>query len=192
MALVTTPGDASADSYADLAEANTYNANRLHAAAWIAATDPTKEAGLRWAAILLDGNPRSWSGAQAASTQALRWPRTGMATRDGFAIPSTGATSIPKSLKDAQSEFARQLIGTDRTTDNAIINQNITELKAGSVGLRFGDLVTENSSLVARSIREMNALAAVLPDAVKFLLVPSWLLEDAEDEANSQFIFETL
>ncbi len=193
MALITTPGSEFADSYATLAELDEYNNDRLHSSTWSAAVEATKEAAARWATLLLDANPRAWTGAAVDAVQALGWPRSGMLTRNGFEIPTSGADSIPRDLKRAQAEFARQLIASDRTTDNAIVNQGITKLKAGSVELSFADLNTENSLLVARSIREMNALAAVLPDAVKFLLVPSWLLPDAEDARNaSTFLFEVL
>ena len=189
MALDTTPGGASADSYASLAEADAYNdASRLHSGDWDT-DDTTKESALKWATMLLDANPRAWTGAASTSAQALGWPRTGMRNRNGFAIASG---EIPISLKRAQAEFARQLIAADRTEDNSIINQGITSVKAGPVTLTFGGLVTQNSKLVARSIQEMNSFAAVLPDAVKMLLVPSWLKEDAEDKANTSVIFEVL
>lgn len=188
MALVVTPGASDADSYASLAEANTYNSNRLHVDDW-STDDVTKEAALKWAAILLDSNPRAWTGAAASETQALGWPRTGMTNRNGFAI---AIDAVPIELKRAQAEFARQLIAADRTADNSVINQGILGLKAGSVQVSFAKLETNNSSLVARSIREMNALAAVLPDAVKYLLVPSWLIDDAEDSQNTSFTWELL
>jgi len=115
-----------------------------------------------------------------------------MFNRNGFEIPTTGAASIPRELKNAQIELAFQLSVADLTANNSIINQGITSIKAGSVSLSFADLNAENSLLVARSIRELNALMAVLPDAVKYLLVPSWLLDDPEDASSSTLIFEVL
>jgi len=187
MALDTTVGGASANSYASVAEADAYNAARLHVSSWDDATTATKEAALKWAALLLDSNPRAWTGSPVGAVQALGWPRSGMFNRNGFVILTT---IIPVELKQAQSEFARQLIETDRTADNAIINQGINRIKAGSVEIGFQNLVIENSELVARSIRELNALAAVLPDAVKYLLVQSWLLPDEEDVQNTTLVFE--
>jgi hypothetical protein len=70
--------------------------------------------------------------------------------------------------------------------------KGITEIKAGSVAVKFAEVNDENSDLVVRTQRRLNALAAVMPDAVKMLLSPTWLLEDEEDAKNSQFIFESL
>lgn len=185
MALIETVGADDANTYATLAEANAYHASRLYSTVWTAATvtDATREAALTMACRLLDAYPRAWSGAAVDAVQALGWPRSGMLTRNGFAVATT---EIPLALKEAQAELARQLIAADRTADNAVINQGITSLKAGSVALSFSPTMTENSFLVGRSIRELNALSAVLPDAVKYLLVPSWLKKDAEDARTSQ------
>jgi hypothetical protein len=190
VALKTDVGAIDADSYASLAEGDAFAASHLYAAAWIALADASQEAALRMARVILDASPKAWTGSQATQTQALRWPRIGMLTRDGVAIPSN---VNPEDLKRAQWELARQLALADRTADNSIINQGITSLSAGSVSLSFADASVNNSLLVTRSIRELNALAAVLPDAVKFLIPPSWFLPDAEAAAASgQFLFEVL
>jgi DnaT-like ssDNA binding protein len=177
-----TPGGAAANSYATVAEATDYHASRLYSTSWTNAVNATREAALMMAARLLDASPKAWTGSASTETQALGWPRTGMLNRNGFAI---AVDAVPKELKEAQAEFARQLIDADRTVDNSIINKGISSIKAGSVQIAFENLVTENSVLVARSVRELNALAAVLPDAVKFLLVPSWLKTDPEDLRNT-------
>lgn len=194
MALITTPGAADADSYATLAEATAYHASRLHSSSWAAlANDAVREAAMKWATRVLDAYPRCYTGAPVDDVQALGWPRSGMLNRNGFPIPTSGPSSIPKELKNAQIELAFQLSVADLTANNSVINQGITSIKAGSVAISFADLNAENSLLVARSIRELNALMAVLPDAVKYLLVPSWLLPDPEDasEVNS-LVFEVL
>lgn len=193
MALIDTPGLATSDTYATLAEANAWNAQYvvLHPAdPWATATDPTKEAALKLARTFMDAWPLSWTGAAVDAVQALRWPRSGMLTRNGFAVPTAGATSIPVDLKNAQAEFARQLLSADRTADNSLINKSIVGLTAGSVSLNFAELKMDNSLLVARSVRALNALMAQMPDAVRALLVPSWLLPDSEDERLGQFVFE--
>lgn len=194
MPLDTTPGGAAADSYASVAEADAYHTTRLFSSAWPAGSTGadlvTKETTLRMAARLLDAYPRSWTGSAVDAIQALGWPRSGMFNRNGFAIPTSGASSIPKELKEAQSELARQLISTDKTADNAIINLGLRSLQAGPVSFSFGDLSSvENSENVTRMIREFNALAAVLPDAVKYLIPASWLKPDPEKRS---FILEVL
>lgn len=190
MPLNTTPGDAAADSYASLTEAQAYCDIRLHDT-WEDSDDTEQENLLRWARILLDAYPRAWTGSIASQTQALSWPRIGMVDQDGRAIPSSGATSIPTRLKYAQAELAWQLKNTDRTADNALVNLGLTALKAGPVQFNFGNLSpTDNSVETPRYIREVTALMAVLPDAVKYLLVDSWL--KADPEKRSRILLETL
>jgi len=196
MPLIETPGSATADTYATLVEANAWNAIyvSMHSTdPWATAVDATKENALRWAAKFLDAYYRAWSGSAVDGVQALGWPRSGMLSRNGFAVPTSGASSIPADLKNAQSEYARQLLSADKTADNAVINQGLTSLGAGSVSLGWADQSQENSLLVTRSVKELNALAAMWPDAVKALIPSGWLKLDPEDPSvRRSLIFEVL
>lgn len=178
MALIETPGAADANTYATLAEFEAYAANRLPALAWFtAATNPQKEAALQAAAREIDAC-FVWTGAAVDDVQALTWPRTGMLTRNGFAISQT---VIPTDLKNAQCEMALQLGAGDRLGDNSALEKGITSLKAGSVALTFSDVKSSQSSSVEAAdiaIRkkqsDLNYVSAVVPDEVRRLLVPSW------------------
>lgn len=110
MALVTTSGSASADSYASQAEATAYLAIRTTATTWTALATDVKDNYLRWAAVVLD--TMDWRGARTAETQALAWPRTAVEDRDGYAINDD---AIPTWLKRAQAEMAFQLVSNDWT-----------------------------------------------------------------------------
>lgn len=182
MALVTTPGAADADSYATLTEANTYATTKRVPTVtwWTTATDPQKEAAMRSAAILLD-RIFKWTGAAVDSTQGRAWPRSGMLTRNGFEIPTTGASSIPVDLKDAQAEFALQLGAGDRMSDNDAAKQGITSVKAGSVAVTFKDVNVSDPDALDAQLRLMGSelayLSKVVPDAVRWLLVPTWYTE---------------
>ncbi len=173
MELVTTPAAANANSYASVEEADSYHEGHLYASGWESASDTIKTAALVMAARLMDRWPRAWTGNASTETQAMGWPRLDMLTRNGFPIASG---EIPIDLKNAQAEFARQLISEDRTEDAAVILQGITRLKAGPVELEFK---ASNYDRVALSRRE--SLEAVVPDAVVALLVPTWL-KDPRDE----------
>lgn len=180
MALDTTPGGAAADSYATLTEANTYATTvRVPAVTWWStAADGAKEAALRGAAILMDGM-FDWTGGAVDSVQARAWPRNGMFTRNGFPIPTSGASSIPVELKNAQIEFALQLGASDRLSDNDALKQGITSVKAGSVAVTFADVQKTGSYESADiELRKMMAdlqwAARAIPDAVRYLLVDSW------------------
>lgn len=100
MALDTTVGGASADSYGALADFQAY-ATKM---GWtLTATEAEQEAYLRRATIYLDTTYR-FVGYKAASTQALAWPRIVYDTdEDGYSIPSD---SIPQAVINAQFELA--------------------------------------------------------------------------------------
>jgi hypothetical protein len=176
------PGASDANSYETLAEFNAYLAIRLHVPATVTvADDPTKETALVMGTRVLNDltirrrrlviaqyrsgvekfylTPPYWTGQPATDTQNLPWPRIGMRNRNGVAIP---INVIPQELKDALSELSMQLMSTDRTLDNEIIDQGITDITAGPVSLSFKDIIP----------------IKVIPDAVYNLLVPSWLTEE--------------
>lgn len=180
MALDTTPGGASADSYASLVEMNAYHTAHLYSEAWTAASDSDKEAGGIMMTRLLDGMPRAWTGLASTSTQALGWPRKGMLTRNGYGIANN---KIPQALKNAEAEGARQLIEENLLETDSVTAKGITSLKAGPVALTFKK---------TRDIQD--ALLAMIPDAVISLLVPSWLIEiaDLDDGDRTGLVIEVL
>lgn len=110
MALVTTSGSASADSYATQAEATAYLAIRTTGTTWTALTSDLKDNYLRWAAVTLD--TLDWRGTRTAEEQALAWPREDVTDKDGFDVADD---AIPTWLKRAQAEMAYQLVSTDWT-----------------------------------------------------------------------------
>ena len=174
MALVTTPGAANADSYASVAEADAYHAARPFSDTWTAATTAVKESALLQACILLD-SCFVWTGVAVDGVQALCWPRTGMLTRNGYAI-----TGIPMALKYAQAEWARQLLAADRLADDDVARQGIESLKAGPVSLSFkhpaqdGVSLDDRNAAVLAQDPKFNYLARAVPDAVRILLLASW------------------
>ena len=101
MALITTPGAVDADSYISIAEANSYLAAN---SAFIALSDPNKEALLRKATIHIDSN--RFFGVKADSAQALEFPRT---IQDSFGLWDTQTTIIPK-VKLATAEQAAYVL----------------------------------------------------------------------------------
>lgn len=126
MALDTTIGGASADSYATLAE---YTA-RATAMGWTLTTS-TAEANLRRAALALDA---LWLqkafGIRQYQTQAREFPRTWVPYIQGWQVlPDT----IPQRVKDAQMEMAYLIQGGAdplATVDGVIASKRV---KAGPV-----------------------------------------------------------
>jgi hypothetical protein len=111
MALDTTVGGATADSYASLAEANAYHAARKHNDEWTDAGEADKESALKWAARQLDAN-FTFRGTRSTKDQARAWPRSGAVDDDGFELESD---EMPKLLKEAQAEYALHLLREDWT-----------------------------------------------------------------------------
>lgn len=129
MALTTTIGGASSDSYITRAEYLAY---------WLAlgvdlsgGVEADQDANLRRAAQMLDRR-FVFAGIKQYQTQARDWPRLTEILVDGWPVdPDT----IPQDIKDAQAEVAYQIqLGYDpfpRLTEAAIKSVSV---KAGPVG----------------------------------------------------------
>lgn len=140
--LDATPGSASANSYATLAEANAYHESHLYGSVWTAAADALKTNALITATRLLDENV-VWVGWPTSAGQALGWPRAGGLQRSGYAIQSG---EIPVALKNATAEFARLLIDAGAMPNSGgDIPVGLKRIKAGSVELEYDPALTGGS-----------------------------------------------
>lgn len=177
--LDTTVAGANANSYATLAEANTYFDERLPLPTPWVTSGGTSERALLMATRILDAlaqprvrlvdgyyvTSRQWTGDPATATQRLAWPRIGMFDANGNEIASD---VIPRQLKEAQAELAGQLIISDTTLDNSVSVAGITSVRAGSVSLSFKDMIERH----------------VLPDIVWELMPASWFTEELYESAQ--------
>lgn len=154
LTVVTTPGASNANSYASVVEGDAYHDGHAHAADWTGATTAQKGAALVMATRLLDVM-WCWENWPSATTQALQWPRQGMLDVLGLSI--IASTVIPQRLKDATAEYARQILAADRSADNQVETQGLTDLSVGSISLSFREGVT----------------AKPVPDAVLYM-IPTW------------------
>ena len=98
-------GAVDANAYATRAEAVAIFAGRPGASAWASANDAKRDAALIEATAELEQR-FTWRGEKASTTQALAFPRTGLA-RDGVAV---AADSIPAELIRAVSVYADFLL----------------------------------------------------------------------------------
>lgn len=115
--VVADAGSASANSFATLAEADTFAESKLPSpTAWDAASDDTCNRALvsatRWLSNLL------WLGARTDATQALSWPRTGVTNVDDPDENEFDADEVPQQVKDATCELAILMVAAG-TTDLA-------------------------------------------------------------------------
>jgi hypothetical protein len=132
--LVATAKSASANSYCTLAEADQYQDNRpAVSTTWGDASENNKIRALLWATKLME-SLFTWTAYATTTTQALGWPRTGLLERIDVVLDSD---TVPSEVKDAEAEFARQLLVSNRGQDNEIEAQGIASIKAGSVFLQF-------------------------------------------------------
>ncbi len=96
-------GQAGAESYGSVAEADAYHTPRGNESTWTDLDLDEKEQHLRNATSFLVRAFRSrWAGSRVYSTQRLDWPRAGV-TVDGFSVPST---IVPADVKEACFELA--------------------------------------------------------------------------------------
>ena len=117
-------GLATANSYATVAEADSYFEAHLYASAWKAATATPKAAAPGMATRLVDSQYQ-FHGYRAHDTQALQWPRERCPDPDRNLVTSTTmspvltnfvpGTQVPQPVSFAVCEMARELLIKDRT-----------------------------------------------------------------------------
>jgi len=123
-------GGANSNSYATLAEANTYFDARLHTSLWTNADDDTKNKSLVMATRRIE--QEKFYGDRASTTQRLKFPRTSIGYLDGVFLDNI----IPEILKESVFELAIHLIGTDMS-QVGVDTSNIEEASIGSISVKY-------------------------------------------------------
>jgi hypothetical protein len=152
LTLVATAGSASANSYATVAEGDTYHEAHLYATTWNeSASDPVKAQALVQATALLD-RYFEWYGTVATQTQALGHPRIGIYDKQGRLL---SATTIAASLRDATAEYARWLIDSDRTAESSSAGGEVKRAKMGGMEVEFVEGTATAASVVPDAVVRM-------------------------------------
>lgn len=123
----------SSNSYASLAEINTYmEAHPLFYATWAALTDAVKNTWLVYATRAIDRTFR-YRGARYDCDQALEFPRS-------FTDDNTDEGAMPQKVKDAQAEMIIYLY-KHISSDDLSPEQEISELAIGrgALSMKFKD-----------------------------------------------------
>lgn len=141
--IVATAGSASANSFATLAEAETYMEARLNGATWTAASDDNKNRALVEATRELSN--LTYQGYRTTDTQALAWPRQWVVNEDDPNQDYYDSTVVPQRVKDAAMELAFQFIKAG-TTDVAALDAT-----DGIIRKKLDVLETEYASPWARA-----------------------------------------
>ncbi|MCI0744038.1 MAG: hypothetical protein L0Y58_01410 [Verrucomicrobia subdivision 3 bacterium] len=113
-----------ANSYASVADADSFHDGHLYATTWTSATTANKEKALVLATRLIDASYQ-FNGSKTKVTQALQWPREGAIDPDRKTLqfsalsnvfgPFFESDQVPKALLDATCEMAREVLFADRT-----------------------------------------------------------------------------
>lgn len=158
--LITTVGAANANSYVTLAEAQSFHDLNLGAEAWFDAEVGDQVRALIKAARRLQ--QENWIGSRVNSTQALAWPRAGVAKIDAVAGWGSGGwdysgwsasgdwreqylpDEIPQQVKDAQCELALAYLNGAQSTGES--NGAIKRWKADDVEIEYAQAPTGQSS----------------------------------------------
>src|SRR5512139_131065 len=157
----TGAGLTNSNSYCTVAEADTYHTTHLYPRVWDEATSDQKARAVIWATRLLDEQCK-WRGERMSTSQALRWPRTGVPTHDDDDWESD--TTIPTWLKNATAELARGLLEKNRPS--------ITEDQQESSRSVAGKSVSQG--------RRDNRWRAILPVAVMSMVQSTTRAGNAE------------
>lgn len=150
LTLIATPGATNANTYSTKAEASAvggYFETRLFKATWTAASTANKNTALVWATRLLD-EWVDWYGSIVDDDQALRWPRYGVETPDGYDVDFE---TIPQFLKDATAELAVHLLAGDPTA--APDTQGFSRLKVGSLELDIDKTDRDGETVIPDSVK---------------------------------------
>lgn len=131
MALNNTIGDADANCYPSLVEANAYFVDRAHAEAWEEVENQTQM--LITASSQIDWYI-TWKGSRVTGTQSMDWPRSGVYDKVGELYSED---VIPKDVKVAVYELALSSFDGDRTSDGDL--SGLSEVKAGSLMIKTDD-----------------------------------------------------
>lgn len=119
----TGTGNAIANSYCSVANADQYHDDHSAPVSWTGATPTMKEKHLRLATAYLEHRFRArWYGQRTNETQGLSWPRAYVTDRDGFEV----ATNIvPQRVKDATAEMALRSLDGDVLVPDTAASANI-------------------------------------------------------------------
>jgi hypothetical protein len=122
------------DTYGTVAEADAYFLAGYGYTKWDGLDEPTKEQLLR-SAVQHEDLLCDWYGNKSDSDQLLEFPRN-------YVTNEVDADPTPQAIKNAQFEIAYAIIDTGSTTTDG--GDPLTELKAGSVTMKFNATSTSN------------------------------------------------
>jgi hypothetical protein len=139
------------NSYATVAEADAYFADRIDVAAWLAASPEQKAQALITASKWLDD--MNWAGTAISESQSLAFPRMGQYfdPRLGTFITYDGVT-VPNRVIQAVYELAYHMINNDGVLDDS---GGVKSLTVGPISLNFIEAPAKIPPTVKRVIKPL-------------------------------------
>lgn len=123
-------GHASANSYAEVADADTYFDERLQASNWTGEADAdVKERALIQATRQLD--QYDFVGTKTSTGQALKWPRQDAFDEDG---EEYATDSVPTIIQHATFELALKLLNDNAASTDTLAPTGLEQFKRAKVG----------------------------------------------------------
>lgn len=150
MALVTTPGSASADAFVSVADCDTYcEAHGLTDWTGAASSPPDdKEAAIRRATAFLS-NAFSWKGTRTnGRSQALAWPRTDVEDAEGETVPDD---EVPVEIVQACCHVAAAEVATPGVMNPAVnLTERVKSERVGPIAVEYASV--PNQAELARPV----------------------------------------
>jgi len=149
--LDATVGGASANSYATVAEADSYFDERLNSSDWDNASADNKKRALIMATRRLDQEP--FEGVKTdldPEDQALEWPRSGASGPNGHVFDND---ELPTRLKHATFELGLVILGGDFLADSGLEGFEKVEVGPLSVTPRHQQRAAELPETVKRLLK---------------------------------------
>lgn len=128
--LDATVAGSNANTYATLAEFNTFIGELTSAGTAATATDALKQAALIQSARRLD--LETWDGSPVTTTQRLQFPRSGLIDTNGFGV---AVETIPRFVREGQMQLAVEMLNADG--DAATNREQFESLKVGSLEIKY-------------------------------------------------------
>lgn len=121
------------NSYASLADADTYFLDSIRGLTWAAYTSDMRSSGLVEATRVLER--QKWKGEKEISSQALAFGRTGLTGTEGEDLTPAETLAV---ASEGQFEYAFALLADASLLDsNDATGTNVKAMKAGSASMEF-------------------------------------------------------
>lgn len=115
---IPSPVSVGTNAYLSVADAAVYFGNRLHADAWLKATNADRAKAIISATAAVDR--LSFVGTISRPDQRLAWPRANVRDQEGRPVPSD---TIPDAVRRATCEWALALLSPAKTSAPVILHQ---------------------------------------------------------------------